>query len=113
MVRGRARFQAESTAGGAGYPRDRAIAALVEAAHLAGSTPEDRISRHPLPTVDPSRIRGEEHRHPRASRRWRPAGSWEIPGPTQDVAIARGGGLLTGGSWIHPAFLRIVVEAAP
>ena len=34
-------------------------------------------------------------------------------GPTREVGFARGGGRFTGGCWIHPAFLRKVVEAAP
>jgi len=34
-------------------------------------------------------------------------------GPTEEEVFARWGGRLTGGSWIHPAFLRNVVEAAP
>jgi hypothetical protein len=33
--------------------------------------------------------------------------------PTEDDVFARGGGLLTGGFWIQPAFFRKVVEAAP
>jgi hypothetical protein len=33
--------------------------------------------------------------------------------PAREAGFARGGGRFTGGSWIHPAFLRKVVEAAP